>query len=111
MAFSIGLAVLAIAIGLTALWSVTEITKKVLSQTKEMLDGQKMELLRVSKSFDDSLRTLRGELRELSDENIELRRELRTEWKAQSLELARIRVFVDEFEAAWKRQKEITNLR
>lgn len=111
MAFSIGLAVLAIAIGLTALWSVTEITKKVMSQTKLMLDAQKMELLRATKNFDDSLRSMRRELLDLSDENVELRRELRAEWKAQSKELASIRVFVDEFETAWKRQKENANAR
>ena len=111
MAFSIGLAVLGIAIGLTALWSVTEITKKVLAQSKEMLDAQKLELQRATKNFDDSLRSMRRELLELSDENVELRRELRTEWKAQSEELARIRSFVDEFETAWKRQKEIANAR
>ena len=106
MTLPIGLSVLAIAIGLTALWSVTEVTKKVLAQTKEMLDAQKAELIRVSDSFEESLRGMRRDLHDLSDENVELRRELRSEWKVQSAELARIRVFVDEFETAWKRQKD-----
>lgn len=111
MTLSIGLSVLAITIGLTALWSVTEITKKVLAQTKELLDAQKAELLRVSKGFEESLRDMRRDLHDLSDENVELRRQLRAEWKAQSDELARIRLFVDEFETAWKRQKEIAKAR
>ncbi len=111
MAFSIGLSIFALAVGLTALWAVTEITKKVMGQTKEQLDLQKIEMQRVIKSFDEALVLVRREINILADENVDLRRELRTEWKAQSEELARIKTFVDEFEAAWNRKKKSANER
>jgi len=101
----------ALAVGLTALWAVTEITKKVMGQTKEQLDLQKIELMRATKSFDERQRMIQREINTLADENSDLRRELRTEWKAQSEELARIRKFVNEFETAWNRQKKAANER
>ncbi len=111
MVFSIGLGALGILIGLIAIWLVTEITKKVMGQTKELIDSQKLELLKMSKSVDETLRNMRRDMLEISNENLELRRELRTEWKAQSEEIARLRAFVDEVEPAWKRQKEVANYR
>lgn len=111
MVFSIGLGVLGIVIGLIAIWLVTEITKKVMGQTKELVDSQKLEMLKMSKNVDETLRNLRREMLEISNENLELRRELHTEWKAQSEEIARLRAFVDEIEPVWKRQKEVASFR
>lgn len=111
MVFSIGLSVFALAVGLTALWAVTEITKKVMGQTKVLLDLQNIELMRVAKGLEEQQRTQQRQINTLADENSDLRRELRVEWKAQKEELGRIRGFVDEFETAWKRQKKAANER